>query len=223
MLKGATMRVDGRRRNSRDGADLLRERILGVANAIVRQEGLAALTLAAIGRALHMRPETILRYVRDFDEVRDAVTACAQTELAELIEGAIGGRRGRPALEALFESLRLYAQAQPGMYEAALLRPASSKPGSPREQDPLTRAECAALRACGVAEPQAEALAWCCRAAVHGAICLEASDRRSRQQQIDENFDRLVSILDAATRSTVRGATSLSVFTPSETWAPSAG
>jgi len=217
------MRVDGRRRNSRDGADLLHERILGVANEIVRQEGLAALTLAAIGRALHMRPETILRYVRDLDEVRDAVTACAQAELAELVEGAIGGRRGRPALEALFESQRLYAQAQPGMYQAALLRPASSRPESVREQDALTRAECAALRACGVTEAHAEALAWCCRAAAHGAICLEASDRRSRQQQIDENFDRLVGILDAAARSTVRGATNLSVFTSAEAWAPGQG
>jgi AcrR family transcriptional regulator len=215
------MRVDGRRRNSRDGADLLHERILSVAKDIVRQEGLASLTLATIGRILHMRPETILRYVRDFDEIRDAVTARAQTELAELVEGAIGGRRGRPALEALFESLRLYAQAQPGMYEAALLRPASSKPESVREQDPLTRAECAALRACGVTDAQAEAFAWCCRAAVHGAICLEACDRRSRQQQIDENFDRLVSILDAAARSAGRGTANLAVFTPSEAWAPS--
>ncbi|THD55035.1 TetR-like C-terminal domain-containing protein [Phenylobacterium sp.] len=215
------MRVDGRRRNSRDGGDLLHERILGVAEEIVRQEGLAALTLAAIGRVLHMRPETILRYVRDLDEVCDSVTACAQSELAELVEGAIGGRRGRAALEALFESQRLYAQAQPGMYEAALLRPANSRPESVREQDALTRAECAALRACGVADPHAEALAWCCRAAAHGAICLEASDRRSRQQQIDENFDRLVSILDAAARSTARATTSLSVIPGSETLAPS--
>jgi AcrR family transcriptional regulator len=211
------MRVDGRRRNSRDGAELLRERIFSVANAIVRQEGLAALTLAAIGRSVHIRPETILRYVRDFDEIRDSVTARAQTELAELVEGAIGGRRGRSALEGLFESLRLYAQAQPGMYEAALLRSASSGQGSVREQDPLTRAECAALRACGVTDAQAEALAWCCRAAVHGAICLEASDRRSRQQQIDENFDRLVSILDEAARSTVRSGTNPSAVAPSDT------
>jgi AcrR family transcriptional regulator len=216
------MRVDGRRRNSRDAADLLHERILGVANSIVRQEGLSALSLAAIGRVLHIRPETILRFVRDFDEIRDAVTARAQTELAELVEGAVGGRRGRPALEALFESLRLYAQAQPGMYEAALLRPASSRPKGVREQDPLTRAEWAAVRACGVADPHVEALAWCCRAAVHGAICLEASDRRSRQDQIDENFDRLVSILEAAARSTLRGAASLPVFTP-EVWVPSQG
>jgi AcrR family transcriptional regulator len=215
------MRVDGRRRNSRDGADLLHERILGVAKEIVRQEGLAALTLAAIGRVLHMRPETLLRHVHDLEEVRDTVTSCAQAELAELVEGAIGGRRGRPALEALFESQRLYAQAQPGMYQAALLRPASSRPESVREQDALTRAECAALRACGVADPQAEALAWCCRAAAHGAICLEASDRRSRQQQIDENFDRLVSILDAAARSTALGATNLSVIARSEVLAPS--
>jgi AcrR family transcriptional regulator len=217
------MRVDGRRRNSRDGAELLHERIFSVANSIVRQEGLAALTLAAIGRALHMRPETILRYVRDFDEIRDAVTVRAQTELAELVDGAIGGRRGRPALEGLFESLRLYAQAQPGMYEAALLRPANSRSESVREQDPLTRAECAALRACGVTDAQAEPLAWCCRAAVHGAICLEASDRRSRQQQIDEHFDHLVSILEAAARSAGRGAAGLALAEPAESWAPSPG
>jgi len=215
------MRVDGRRRNSRDGVELLRERIFGVANAIVRQEGLSALNLSAIGRGVHIRPETILRCVRDFEEIRDSVTARAQTELAELVEGAIGESRGRPALEALFESLRLYAQAQPGMYEAALLRPARPRSESVGEQDPLTRAECAALRACGLTDADAEALAWCCRAAVHGAICLEASDRRSRQQQIDENFDRLVGILDAAARSAVRGANDFSVFSRSKAWAPS--
>ncbi|HXA39371.1 MAG TPA: TetR-like C-terminal domain-containing protein [Phenylobacterium sp.] len=214
------MRVDGRRRNSRPGGDLLRERILGVATEIVRRDGLSALTLPAIGRVLHMRPETIQRFVRDLDEVRDVVTASAQAELAELVDGAIGGRRGRPALEALFESQRLYAQAQPGMYEAALLRPPGARGAGVSEQDALTRAECAALRACGVSEAHAEGLAWCCRAAVHGAISLEASDRRSRQQQIDENFDRLVSILDAAARSTAQGAAGPPPWVVSEARAP---
>jgi AcrR family transcriptional regulator len=214
------MRVDGRRRNSRPGSDLLRERILAIANDIVRQQGLSALTLAAIGRVLHMRPESLQRIVRDLDEVRAAVTACAQAEMAELVEGAIAGRRGRPALEALFDSQRLYAQAQPGMYEAALLRTPGEREAGAAEQDPLTKAECAVLRACGVPEAQAEALAWCCRAAVHGAICLEASDRRSRQREIDESFDRLVSILDAAARSTAVGSVAVSFFPGSETQAP---
>ena len=200
------MRVDGRRRNSPPVLDLVRERILSVAKEIVRGQGLSALTIAAIGHAMHMRPETIRRFVRDLDQVRDAVTATAQAELVELMEGAIGDRCGRVALEALLESQRLYAQAQPGLYEAALVRPLRPGGMNAREQDVLTRFECATLRACGATEARAAQLAWCFRAAVHGAICLEARDRQSRQRDIDENFECLLGILDAAARSTGEAA-----------------
>jgi hypothetical protein len=156
-----------------------------------------------------MRPETIRRFVRDLDEVRDAVTAAAQAELVELMEGAIGDQRGREALEALLESQRLYAQAQPGLYEAALFRPLRPGGTDARHQDVLTRFECATLQACGATEARAVRMAWCFRAAVHGAICLEARDRQSRQRDIDENFECLLGILDAAARSTGEGAAPL--------------
>ena len=196
------MRVDGRRRNSPPVLDLVRERILSAAKEIVRGQGLSALTISAIGHAVHMRPVTIRRFVRDLDQVRDAVTATAQAELVELMEGAIGDRHGREALEALLESQRLYAQAQPGLYEAALFRPLRPGGTDARDQDVLTRFECATLQAYGATEAHAARLAWCFRAAVHGAICLEARDRQSRQRDIDENFECLLGILDAAARST---------------------
>ncbi|THD61287.1 TetR-like C-terminal domain-containing protein [Phenylobacterium sp.] len=193
------MRVDGRRRNARPAHDLLRARIVGIATEIVREQGLAALSLAAVGRTAHLRPESLLRVVRDLDEVRLAVIANAQAELVELMEGAIGASRGREALQGMFESQRLYAQAQPGLYEAALLRLPRSGGGGDR-RDALTALECATLEACGAPPAQVEQLAWCFRAAVHGAIGLEASDRLSRQRNIDENFAFLVRVLEAAAR-----------------------
>jgi AcrR family transcriptional regulator len=194
------MRVDGRRRNSPPAYDLLRARIVGIATELVREQGFAALTLTAVGRVAHMRPESLLRVVRDLDEVRHAVIANAQAELVELMEGAIGDSRGREALEGMFESQRLYAQAQPHLYEAALLRlPRSGTPDT-GGRDALAALECATLESCGAPPAQVDQLAWCFRAAVHGAICLEASDRLSRQQNIDENFDFLVRILEGAAR-----------------------
>jgi AcrR family transcriptional regulator len=202
------MREDGRRRNARAPSEVIRERIAAAANEIVRQQGLSALTMMALGRALHMRPATLERFVRDIEEVADTVTVTAQAELIELIEAAIRGQAGPEVLKLLFEAQRLYAQAQPRMYQAAIRRPAYATVIEPCVSDALTRVECAALQACGAPRRDAERLAWCLRAAIHGAISLEASDRWTRQHQIDQNFGRLVSLLAAAAQSTAAGSAS---------------
>jgi AcrR family transcriptional regulator len=197
-----------RRRVAPAEARQIRGRIVAMATRIVRRDGLAGLTFIALGRELHLRTVTIVRYGRDLDEIYDAVTVEAQGELIDLAAGAVGELRGRAALQALLEAHRVYALAQPHMYEAAMRRPAreaslTARPGgrpAGRYGDALAELEARALQSCGAAEAQAARLSWCVRAVLHGAVRLELRDKSSGQFEIDQNFERLLKLLESAAR-----------------------
>lgn len=179
-----------------------RARVLAAADQLVGERGLSALSLNALADALHKRPSSILRLFRDIEEILDEVTLRAQEELVELLQDAVAGRDGREALESLLDAQRLYAQARPGKYEAAVRKPTIVTPIVARLMEARAAVECAALQACGASAEEAAQLAWCLRAAVHGAISLEATDRISKPHEIDRNFDRFVSMIEAGARAT---------------------
>lgn len=195
-----------RRRDRSTGVahiEKVRGQILAAAYQFVAEGGPPALTIAGVANRLHRRPSSICRYFRGLDELLDAVTVRAREELVELLQDEINGRTGREALEALLEAQRLYAQARPGLYEAAMRRPTAVTPAVERVSEAHAAVERAALQACGASVREASRLAWCLRAAVMGAISLEASDRCASAHELDEHFDRIVGLIEAVALQTV--------------------
>jgi AcrR family transcriptional regulator len=194
---------DRRRWNKKaapDRVEVMRERVLAVARGIVAQGDLSALTCESLVRSLRMRPTSLFKLFGGLDQVRDALTVRALEELTELVRSAIGGCAGREALQAYLEVQRLYAQAHPGMYEAAMRRLTELSPAAEQALEAYADVELAALRAYGLAIGDVAALSWCLRACVRGAIGLEASDRLTKPHDIDQNLDRLISLVDASAR-----------------------
>ena len=214
------MSIHRRRRDRSAGesrVETVRARIIEAAAQIIGEGGPSALTIERLAALLHRRPTSIRRLFRDLDEILDVVTLQALQELVELLQDAVGGRDGRQALEALLEAQRLYARARPGMYEAALRRPSLVTAEVVRMEEAFIRVECAALEACGASARDAFRLAWCLRAAVQGAIDLEARDGVTTPHEIDLNFDRIVSLLETASRPTLAPSTRSS---PTPAWRP---
>lgn len=194
---------DRRRWNKKaapDRGEVMRERVLAAARGLVGQREMAALTCEALVGSLRIRPTSLYRLFGGLDQVRDALTVRALEELTEMLRSAVGGCAGREALQAYLDVQRLYAQAQPGMYEAATRRLTELTPAAEHALEAYADVELDALRAYGLGEGGAIQLCWCLRACVRGAIGLEASDRMTRPHEIDQHLDRLVSLLDGAAR-----------------------
>jgi hypothetical protein len=192
----ARMQAQARRRAAERAA--ARAKLCIAACDVVRRRGLTGLDVDALSGAAHLRRPTIRKTIARLDDLLDDVTACAQRELAALIADAIQGELGRNAIDTLVQAHRLYAQAQPGMYDAALRRSGRSSPEARAAEDQLFRLEASAAEACGASPEAAGDLVWCVRAVVFGAVRLEATDRHTRQTDIDRRFARLAVLLAGA-------------------------
>jgi len=175
-----------------------RAKLAAAACDVVRRDGLAGLDVDALSGATHLRRPTIRRAIAQLDEILDDVTACAQRELAALIDDAVQGQIGRNAIDTLVQAHRLYAQAQPHMYEAAVRRSGRTSHEAREAEDLLLRTETVAVEGGGAQSDAAADVAWCVRAVVVGAIRLEATDRITRQSDLDRRFERLAAVLCAA-------------------------
>ena len=87
------------------------------------------------------------------------------------------------------------------MYAAALRGQSSSTPELAEAFAAFTKIEASALGAYCMAPDDAASLAWCLRAAIRGAIELEASDRGASPHAVDAHFERLVDVFDEAARA----------------------
>ena len=175
-----------------------RAKLAAAACEVVRRRGLAGLDVDALSGAARLRRPTIRRAFAQFDELLDDVTACAQRELVALIVDAVQGEIGDNAIDTLVQAHRLYAQAQPHMYEAAVRRSGRSSHAAREAEDLLLRTEAAAIRACGASAADCADVAWCVRAVVFGAVRLEGADRITRQSDLDRRFQRLAAVLTEA-------------------------
>jgi AcrR family transcriptional regulator len=89
---------------ARPANPLSRERILDAARAVVKEDGLDALSMRRLAEELDVWPMSVYRYLRDKDELLDAVSASAAA-------GAVSAPRRGPWRRRLEELLARAAHA----------------------------------------------------------------------------------------------------------------
>jgi AcrR family transcriptional regulator len=182
-------------------ARVFRQRILDAAEKRLKNQSLSELTCTELASALGVRPVSLFKHFRDIEDIRDNLSLRALEQLTELLRSSIAGWAGSRALATLVNMQRLYAQDRPGMYAAALRGQSSSSPELAEAFVAFTRIETSALGAYCMAADDAAGLAWCLRAAIRGAIELEAADRGANPHVVDGHFERLVDVFDDAARA----------------------
>jgi|HubBroStandDraft_1064217.scaffolds.fasta_scaffold48802_3 AcrR family transcriptional regulator len=181
-------------------APLVREQLLVAAASLIRSGDLAALTPQALCDAARVRPNTLYAHFASADDVRHALGTRALTELIELSRTAMGALAGHDALEAFVGAQRLYAQVYPGLYAAAIsIRPTQSEEAA-RGLVAYAQLEAEAFRTYLLPSQKVERLKWCLRAAIRGAIALEAIDAADAHD-VDRKFDSLVDMLHTQARA----------------------
>lgn len=82
------------------------------------EEGLQALTIAALAQRLGVKAPALYKHVDGIDDLRRRIATLAMVELADDLRGALQGKAGVSALRALFASLHAYVTSHPGRYAA---------------------------------------------------------------------------------------------------------
>lgn len=160
------------------------------------QEGLAAVTLAALARHFGVKAPSLYAHVAGERDVKQRVAVLALAETADRVGEAIAGRSGRAALDALGRAYRDYATAHPGRHQATAvpLDDAVAHASAAPRHAALARA---ALRAYDLGEPDETHAVRLLGATVRGWTDLELAGGFARSQPCSElSWQRAVDGLD---------------------------
>jgi TetR/AcrR family transcriptional regulator, tetracycline repressor protein len=121
-------------RRSRPGRGLSLERIVAATLELVDEQGIGAASMRAVSSRLGVRSMSLYRYVRDRDELFDAVVERIVNELADDPEVQPRPVNGwRPYLAGMAHGVRRYALAHPHAFPLVATRP----PAAPWVNPPL--------------------------------------------------------------------------------------
>ena len=116
---------DGRR--GRPGRGLSLDRIVSTTLELMDEEGIGAATMREVSSRLGVRSMSLYRYVRDRDELLDAVVERIVGELADDPEVQLRPVDGwRPYLTGMAHGVRRYARAHPHAFPLVATRPPSA-------------------------------------------------------------------------------------------------
>lgn len=121
-------------RPRRPGRGLSLDRIVTTALELMDEQGIGAATMRAVSSRLGVRSMSLYRYVRDRDELFDAVVERIVNELADDPEVQLRPVDGwRPYLTGMARGVRRYARAHPHAFPLVATRP----PAAPWVNPPL--------------------------------------------------------------------------------------
>ncbi len=160
----------------------------------IDENGIDALTLAAVAKRCGVAAPSLYKHVRDLGHVRSLVAARITEALAEQLLPEVTGRSGYEALAGLMRAWRDYVRQHPRRYDAVLLDPlrdAVVRPAGVRVLELLL----AVLRGYGLVGPEAIHQARCVRSALHGFVSLEAGGGFGMDEDVDLSFERLIDMV----------------------------
>ena len=100
------------------------ETILETARAIMREEGVAALSMQELARRLQMRAPSLYHYFSGKMDLYDALFRLGFMLFAEEMDKAVvGAQTWQEELRRTFEAYMLFAQANPELYQLCFERP----------------------------------------------------------------------------------------------------
>jgi AcrR family transcriptional regulator len=119
--KPSAYRPSPRRRRNRE---LMIQTILETARAIIREEGVAALSMQELARRLQMRAPSLYHYFSGKMDLYDALFRLGFTLFAEQMDKAVAGvQTWQEELQRTFEGYMLFAQENPDLYQLCFERP----------------------------------------------------------------------------------------------------
>src|SRR6476620_2632346 len=104
-------------------AGLSRALLVDRAALLADERGWDQLTLAAVADSFGVRLPSLYKHVGSLAELRRDVSVLGARDLLDGLTAAVIGRSGTPALRALADAYRAFAERCPGRYAASVVSP----------------------------------------------------------------------------------------------------
>jgi AcrR family transcriptional regulator len=171
--------------------------VVAAASALADEQGLDAVTLAALAGRLDVRPPSLYAHVDGLDDLRARIAASGVEQLTVALQEAAAGRAGREALRSVCRAYREFALAHPGAYTALQHAAAVTEPAAAER---LVAVVLAVLSGYGLSGEEALHATRVVRSALHGFVTLETQQGFGLPLSLDESFETLVEMLDRGLR-----------------------
>ena len=168
--------------------------VVEAALAVVDEQGVEGLTLAAVAQRTGVATPSLYKHVAGLGELRTLLGARVLADMTETFTRAVVGRSGADAVTALLHAYRGYVRAHPARYAAAPLDPLH-EPALVPAGEKLLDVVFGALRAYDLERSEAVHVARCLRAVAHGFASLEAGGGFGLPESLDDTYDRLVGVV----------------------------
>ena len=166
----------------------LAERAAEIADA----NGWDRLTLADVATSFGVRLPSLYKHVGSLAELRRDVSVLGARDLLDGLTAAVIGRSGTPALRALADAYRAFAERCPGRYAASVVSPNPDDEEHLRTAQRLLDVLTAVLAEFGVDGDDAIHAIRALRALLHGFVALEVAGAYALPLDLDVSYRRMV-------------------------------
>jgi AcrR family transcriptional regulator len=172
---------------------LNRDVVIDRAAALADEAGaVEAVSLAALAKALNIRPPSLYNHVDGLDDLRQGMALFGAEQLTGTLREATAGLVGREALSAMAQAYRRFAQAHPGLYPLTIRAPdPEDKELSDKAQE-LLQMLLLVMASVGLQGKEALHAIRGFRAVLHGFVALEAAGGYKMLLDREESFQRMV-------------------------------
>jgi AcrR family transcriptional regulator len=176
--------------------------VIAAAAVLVDEEGVTALTLAALAARLGIRSQSLYAHVDGLDGLLRDLALHSVRQLGDELRSSVIGRSGRDALAAIADAYWRFAAQHPGLYAATIRDPgddAELDAANLRAAEALSRVlESFGLH--GADEVHAHRAVW---AAIHGFLTLDHAGVLRRPASVRESYRRMIAMFSDALESGV--------------------
>lgn len=185
-------------------AGLSRAAVVDLAVALVDDEGLDALTLAAVAGRAGVAVPSLYKHIGSLGALRSALALVGVRELGRRTSAATVGLAGEDAVRALGRAIRSYAHEHPGLYASTqgVLDPADSELAAAAADTVAVVG--GVLRGFELASDREVDAIRAARSAIHGFVALEAGGGFGLPDDVDRSFEALLDLLVHGLRALAR-------------------
>src|SRR5436190_16719889 len=171
--------------------------VIDAAAALVDEQGVGALTLAALAARLGIRSQSLYAHVDGLEGLLRDLALHSVRLLGDELRSSVIGRAGRDALAAIGDAYWDFAERRPGAYASTIRDPGDDSEldaANLRAAEALTRVlESFGLD--GAAEVHAHRAVW---SGIHGFITLEHAGVLRRPASTRESYRRMIAMFGDA-------------------------
>ncbi|WP_404456507.1 TetR/AcrR family transcriptional regulator [Oceanobacillus kapialis] len=101
---------------------LNQQKVVDAAIEIASHSGMESVTMHALAKKLEVRPPSLYNHIKSLEDLRQQLARIAIIDLYNKMEEVAKGKVAVEALTAISKAYIEYAQKQPGLYEATLIK-----------------------------------------------------------------------------------------------------